>query len=217
MTTPSEPSADPAVSPLANTGDESPERRLHPISWLFVLIEQLIQFAFPLIVVLFTGRGDRTELLPLIGVGVLVVYSIGQYFTYRFRVVDDGIVIRSGVLQKSVRHIPFNRIHNVALHQSPLHRLFDVAEVRLESAGGAKPEGQMRVLSIRDAHAIEALIRGRARSAAARADGSIGEEPARVLLTLDTEDVIRLGLISNRGMVRRRCRSPISTVSPGTR
>jgi len=185
MTTPFEPTA---------------ERRLHPVSWLFVLIELLMQFAFPLVVLLLVGRGERSELWPLIGAGALVLYSIGQYFTYRFRIDDDGVVIRSGVFQKSVRHIPFNRIHNVALHQSPLHRLFDVAEVRLESAGGAKPEGQMRVLAIRDAQAIEALVRGRGPRIALAADGSVAGA-SRVLLALDTSDIIRLGLISNRGLV----------------
>src|SRR3972149_3317479 len=79
MTTPFEPTA---------------ERRLHPVSWLFVLIELLMQFAFPLVVLLLVGRGERSELWPLIGAGALVLYSIGQYFTYRFRIDDDGVGVR---------------------------------------------------------------------------------------------------------------------------
>ena len=119
------------------------ERRLHPLSWLFVLIQQLKSFALPLVVLLFTGRGNSWELWGLAGAGVLVLVSLGQYFTYRFRVDADGIVIRSGLLQKSLRNIPFTRIHNVALHQTLLHRAFGVAEVKLESAGGMTSEGQM--------------------------------------------------------------------------
>jgi putative membrane protein len=71
-------------------------------------------------------------------------------------------VVRSGVFQRSLRHIPFARIQNVSLHQNLLHRLFRVAEVRLESAGSAKPEAQMRVLRLADAHALEEQVRGRA-------------------------------------------------------
>ncbi|PIQ38616.1 MAG: hypothetical protein COW59_00765, partial [Lysobacterales bacterium CG17_big_fil_post_rev_8_21_14_2_50_64_11] len=49
--------SDPAAAPLRNV-----ERRLHPLSWLFVLLAQLRQFALPLIVVVFAGgRGDRWE------------------------------------------------------------------------------------------------------------------------------------------------------------
>ena len=36
------------------------ERRLHPWSWLFVLLQQLRQFIFPLIAAFFFG-GDRNE------------------------------------------------------------------------------------------------------------------------------------------------------------
>lgn len=192
MTTPSE--------GVVAGGDE---RRLHPWSWLFVLIQQLKSFALPLLVLLFTGRGNSWELWGLVGAGVLVLVSLGQYFTYRFRVDDEGIVIRKGLLQKSLRHIPFQRIHNVALHQTLLHRLFKVAEVRLESAGGMQAEGEMRVLSLADAHALERLVRSHGREA--RREAAPGAAPAeqegRTLLELPTSEVFRLGLISNRGML----------------
>ena len=176
------------------------ERRLHPWSWLFVLIEQIKSFALPLLVLLFTGRGNSWELWGLVGAGVLVLVSLGQYFTYRFRVDADGIVIRSGLLQKSLRNIPFTRIHNVALHQTLLHRVFGVAEVKLESAGGMTPEGQMRVLSLADAHALEELVRIHGK-AQASPDAPAAADESTVLLSLPTSEVIRLGLISNRGMI----------------
>lgn len=174
------------------------EHRLHPMSWLFVLVQQLRQFIVPLVALLVFGRGDRNELWPLIGVGVLALVSVWQYFTYRYGIAGDRLVVRSGLFERSVRVIPFARIHNVALQQSVLHRLFDVAEVRLESAGGQKPEAQMRVLRMRDAIALEALIRQRgAATASAPADAPVDD----VLLALPPLEVLRLGLISNRGLV----------------
>ncbi|KFL37518.1 PH domain-containing protein [Arenimonas donghaensis] len=178
------------------------ERRLHPWSWLFVLIQQLKSFALPLLVLLFTGRGNSWELWGLAGGGVLVLVSLLQYFFYRFRVEGDGIVIRSGVFQKSHRHIPYQRVHNVALHQSLLHRVFGVAEVRLESAGGMKPEAEMRVLSLADAHALEELVRAQGADAPSTGeDGATAAPESRVLLSMPTTEVIKLGLISNRGVV----------------
>lgn len=177
------------------------ERRLHPLSWLFVLIQQLKSFALPLVVLLFTGRGNSWELWGLAGAGVLVLVSLGQYFTYRFRVDADGIVIRSGLLQKSLRNIPFTRIHNVALHQTLLHRAFGVAEVKLESAGGMTSEGQMRVLSLADAHALEELVRSHGKAQATPDSAAAADDESRVLLSLPMSEVIRLGLISNRGMI----------------
>ena len=189
------------TTPSEAIGEGGAERRLHPLSWLFVLIQQIKSFAIPLLVLLFTGRGNSWELWGLVGAGALVVISLAQYFTYRFRVEGDGIVIRSGLFQKSLRHIPFQRIHNVALHQSLLHRLVGVAEVRLESAGGMRPEGEMRVLSLADAHALEDLVRSHGQAAAEATAAEAEAPPTRELLSLPTSEVVRLGLISNRGMI----------------
>lgn len=196
---PSSPSSDPAEVAVV-------ERRLHPLSWLFVLLQQLRSFAIPLVVLLFTGRGGPAIWFPLVGVSGLVIVSVVQYFSYRYRADTEGFVISSGVLQRTRRDIPYERIHTVNLHQSLLHRLFDVVEVRLESAGGKEAEATMRVLSMADARALEQLVRER--GAARRGDVASAAEPVAEtapveapLLALDTREVIILGLISNRGMV----------------
>ena len=177
------------------------EHRLHPLSWLFVLLAHLWQFIPALVLLLFAGRGDRNDMYGLIAVGVLVVLSLAQYFTYRYRLRGDAIVVRSGWLHRSVREIPYARIHNVNLHQSLLHRLFGVAEVRLESAGGIKPEAQMRVLRLDQAEALEALVRKRGHAPGAVAAAGADAVEQAPLLALSNGEVLRLGLISNRGML----------------
>ena len=186
-------SSDPAAV-LADTGVE---HRLHPLSWLFTLIGQLKQFALPFLIIVFGGKGDDRDLYGLIAVGVLMAVSVAQYFTYRYRIDADGIVIRSGFFQRSVRHIPFARIQNVNLHQTLLHRFFNVAEVRLESAGAAKPEAQMRVLKLEDAHRLERQVR----ALGATQDHCAAEPAQETLLVLPVSEVVRLGLINNRGIV----------------
>ncbi len=179
------------------------DRRLHPWSWLFVLIQQLRQFLLPLVaLVVFGSRGQRNELtdhlITAAVLAVLVGISVLQYLTYRYRIGPDGLSIRSGLLQRNRREIPFARIHNVVVHQSVLHRVFGVAELRLESAGGDKPEAQMRVLRLDQAMALERLVRHRGATPAAAASS---EPAAEILLTLPTPELLRLGLISNRAMV----------------
>lgn len=189
--------------PSAAPSDD--ERRLHPLSWLFVLLQQFRSFAIPLVVLLMTGRGSRGEWLGLVGVVGLTIVAAAQYFTFRYRTGPDGVVIRSGLFQRTNRDIPYERIHTVNLHQSLLHRLFAVTEVRLESAGGKDAEATMRVLSQADARALETLIRERGqtrRSAIGADDAATAAMPAEVpLLTLTTAEIVRLGLISNRGLV----------------
>lgn len=201
---PQEPDATATATPLPNP-TATVERRLHPLSWLFVLLAQLREFAVPLIVLLVAGGrgGDRWQLLGALGALVLALIAVVQYFSYRFRIAGDELVIRSGILQRNLRHIPFRRIHNVTLHQNVLHRVFGVAEVRLESAGGAKPEAQMRVLALADARALEDLLR--ARGGEAQSVGPLAAQalaqPGERLLALPLSELLRLGLVSNRGMV----------------
>ena len=182
--------------------DAGGERRLHPWSWLFVLGQQLRQFIVPLVaLMIFGGRGGRGDFWmsigPVIAVGALVVISVLQYFTYRYRVGKDALSIRDGLLARNLREIPYSRIHNVVLHQSVLHRMFGVAEVRLESAGGQKPEAQMRVLRLDEALALESLVKHRGQVV----DATVAVPEADSLLSLSTAEVIRLGLVSNRGMI----------------
>jgi putative membrane protein len=201
MTTPAEsPDAvtSPAVASVALGAGR--ERRLHPLSWLFVLIDQLRPFALPLLILLLFGRsGASWEWYGLVGVAVLTLLAVVRYFTYRFRIAGGELVIRSGILHRNVRHIPLERIQNVALKRNVLHRAFGVAEVRLESAvGGVAAEAQMRVLSLRDAHAIETLVRARA---ATHEDGEAEPERGELLLALSTLELVKLGLTSNRGLL----------------
>ncbi|QWP77167.1 PH domain-containing protein [Lysobacter sp. K5869] len=177
-------------------GEPVADRRLHPMSWLFVLVQNLKHYILPLLAVIFIGGGDRNELWSLISVGLLVLFSLWQYFTYRYGVGGNGLVVRSGLLNRSLRVIPFVRIQNVAVHQTVLHRLFGVAEVRMESAGGKEPEAQMRVLKLADALALETLVRRRGADPAQAA-----EDRAESLLRLTPADVLRLGLVSNGGLV----------------
>lgn len=200
----------------ASTGDAEArlgagaERRLHPLSWLFVALGQLKSFALPLIALLVFGqRGDSWQWWGLVAVAALTLSAVLRYFTYRFRIDAGELVIRSGLLQRNVRHVPLGRIQSVALHRNLLHRLAGVAEVRLESAvGGDEPEAQMRVLSMADANALERLVerhRGAIQPAGvpsgANDGAALSPRAGQVLLRLAPLELVKLGLASQRGTV----------------
>lgn len=193
------------MNTVIDASTDNPQRRLHPWSWLFVLAQQLRQYIVPILAVLIfggrSGRGGNWDLLgPVIVIAVLVALSIWRYFTYHYQLATDRVVVRSGLLSRNRREIPFARIHNVVLHQTLLHRAFGVAEVRLESAGGLKPEAEMRVLGLHEALALENLIR-HSGQLSAQLPAAAEADDRRPLLALSTAEVIRLGLISNRGMI----------------
>jgi putative membrane protein len=184
--------------------------RLHPLSWLFILLQQLKSFALPIGVLLVSGRGEQStwELWGLAGAGVLALVSVWRYFTFRYGFAERALVIRSGLLERNLRVIPFDRVQNVTLHQTLLHRLARVAEVRLESAAGGhggigRAEAQMQVLPLAEAHTLEATVRGTGLLASGVEAGAAPppDTEATRWLHLPTAELVRLGLISNRGML----------------
>jgi putative membrane protein len=175
---------------------EDQPRRLHPLSLLFGIAVLVRRFLVPALLFLFLARGDdwqRWMLLPFV---FLLGAELIRYFTLTYRVTSDGeLVIRSGLFSRTERHIPFERVQNIELVESAVHRVLGVAEVRLQTGSGAEIEAHLRVIS-RDA--VEELRRAmlstrRAADAAAPA--------STVLLRLPLSEVALHGLITGRGLV----------------
>lgn len=179
------------------------ELRLHPLSWLFELFNVLKQFIVPLAILLIGGRGNQYELWGLVGVAFMVPLAVVRYISFRYRISRDRIVIRSGLIHKTVRDIAFTRIQNVSLHQGLLHRLMGVAEVRLETGGGKdEEEGRMRVLGFAAAQQLQGIIRSHElRGTGAAATEQTEDADSVPLLQLDTWEVVKHGIISNKGML----------------
>jgi putative membrane protein len=129
----------------------------------------------------------------------LALYGLIRQWVYSYRFADDGLVVRDGLLSRNVRHIPYERIHNVALVRNPLHRALGVATVRIETAAGGRPEAVMRVLAVEAAEAVRRHTLGEDREIAATVD-SIATKDGPLLETPDRELVL-LGLLSNRGFL----------------
>ncbi|MCV2368357.1 PH domain-containing protein [Roseateles oligotrophus] len=176
---------------------ESPEQqgqqRLHPASWLFGIAGLLKQMLMPLVAVLILGHKDAQWVLwALPAMLALTLLSVLRARAFRYQVTASELLVREGVLDRSLRHIPLARIQNITQRRIFLHRLFGVTELHLASATGGKPEAVMKVLSLAAAARLEALLRG----------GAKVEESAdspRLLLAMPMREVLLLGLTSNRG------------------
>jgi len=173
------------------------ERRLHPLSWLFVLLTQIRPFVVPLLAFLVLGRGASWELWGALGAVGFAAHAFVYSIAFRYRIGDGELVVREGVLWRTVRHVPFSRAQNIVQNRNVLHRLFGVTELRLESAGGSKPEAVMNVITNEEAARLIAILRGEAVTTASVEEG----EAADTRLALGPGELLRLGLITNRGWV----------------
>ena len=82
------------------------------------------------------------------------VASILRYLTFRLRYDNHELVIRSGLIFRRERHVPFSRIQNVDAIQNVVHRLLGVVEVRVETGGGKEEEARLSVLPLAAMHEL---------------------------------------------------------------
>ena len=193
---------------MSSSAPDRPGEKLHAFSWLFVVIAQLVNLLPLLVTVLVAGsmssRDGWESGAAVIGALGLSAYALFYTFTFRFWVEPDEIVVKEGLFDRTLRHVPFTRIQNVAFRQNPLHRVFGVVELNLESGAGQKPEAKLTVLPMARAKLLQLQIR-QLRAANVSADPAGAEatpETDEALLhAVPLTDLLRLGLISNRGMV----------------
>ena len=102
----------------------------------------------PGLIVLVLRPGGQYEIWLMILFVPAVIGGLAKYLSFRYRLGPDELIIREGIVTRNERHVPYARIQNIDLIQNPFHRWFKVAEVRVETASGDRPEAIMRVLSL---------------------------------------------------------------------
>ena len=207
------------------------EHRLHPLSIGFWLAGQVRRALFPLIfgaasASFVGGLGIRTILL--VGLISLTITSVVRYLTFRYRYEASELVIRSGLIFRRERHVPYARIQNLDAVQSVFHRVLGVVEVKVQTGSGKEPEATMTVLPIEALAELrrkvfegkgEVLPAGGTLEAGSVATETLGDssgpeelapvldlqsgatEGGRTLLHLPPRELILYGLIQNRGML----------------
>ena len=175
--------------------------RLHPASVLLGLGSQLKNLALPGVLVLVgvnrAGADWEPWLMLLLVPSTLV--AIVRYVTFRYRFEPNELVIRSGLVFRNERHVPYARIQNLDAVKNVAHRLLGVVEVHLQTGGGKEPEAVMSVIPV---GAFEEMRR---RVFQHRdADVDVQQEPApapRSILRLSPREILLCGFIENRGVV----------------
>lgn len=142
--------AKPSSSTLQAAVASDQDKYLHPISLVFSVIGQVKSNLIPAIFgVLGAANGNLFYIsLALIFLVPSFVISIIRYFTVRYRISDGELVVNEGLFFRRTRTVPVERIQNIDLVQGVLHRIFKVAQVRVETASGTKPEAVLNVLSL---------------------------------------------------------------------
>ncbi|MBQ1081458.1 PH domain-containing protein [Nocardiopsis sp. B62] len=142
-------------------------------------INQLRSLLLPVLVGLVLG-GFNPWLLAAAGMGVVVLLVGGfvTWQTFRYEVGADRVEISRGLIRRSRRTIPLERVRGVDVTSSLLHRLLGVAVVRIEAAAGSAAgteDGKLDAVSAEEAERLRRVLLHR--RAVLTEQGS-GQEPA---------------------------------------
>ena len=83
--------------------------------------------------------------IATIAAALLLVLTVGilQYWFFRFRIEDDRILIRQGVLKRTATAVPFERIQGINVDRRLAERLLGLVTVALDTPGAAGAEGEL--------------------------------------------------------------------------
>ena len=186
----------------APAGDAAlgPPERLHPL-YLVTGLGKSLKGAWGLVAgAAVLGSQGRWWLVAIIAAGFVIVSVASLLFTWlklEYRVGAHELRIDSGFLSRNSRAIPFDRVTDVDLEQGPLHRLFGLARVRLEtgaSAGAKDEDGVLDTIALDRAEALRDHIRARrGRAPLAAAADDLDTPP---LFAMDKRRVATAGLFN---------------------
>ncbi len=169
-------------------------RTLHPATMVVPLVRFLLRLAVPLLVALIWIKVAGILLASWV-VPAAAVYFVVKYLSFRYWVAGGHLVIRSGLVSRTERRIPLERIQELAVRQEWYYRLAGLARVEISTAGSDQVEAQLDAVSLAEALGLKHLVE--AHQQPLSSSGPSGEPAENVLVALGVKDLLLGGVTSD--------------------
>jgi len=188
----------------ADTSDAATQsnhgERLHPLGLFVDIVLGLPQLIVPALAALFGARRSGLQ-TPLIVGGLLfgsLVFRWLAWMRFRYHLGSDDIRVERGILNRTIRSIPYDRIQDVSIEEKPLARLLGLCEVTFDSGGGGatRDDARLRFVSIDRAVTLRETIRVRRAEGGAAIVAEDTRHDVPPIFAMDTSRLITLGLYS---------------------
>lgn len=143
----------------------------------------------------------------LVGVAILITlaslaFSALRWWRFSYEINGRQLLVRQGLVSRSERAVPLDRIRGVDVEASPLHRLFRIAILRVDAAAGTggADEAVLDAVAVPDAARLrEVLLARREPGATAELPTAVPEDAAgeRVFARLDPRWLLYAPLVGS--------------------
>ncbi|MFD0776293.1 PH domain-containing protein, partial [Streptomonospora algeriensis] len=176
------PGPPPAASP-----EPEPAYRLSPLTLVTAPANYLRNYLVPVLVAVIAGTYSFNPWMlggAAVAVVAMLLSGMLTWYTLRYQVGAERLEIHRGLINRSHRSIPLERIRGVDISANLLHRMLGLAVVKIEAAagGGASEEGKLDAVTAQEAERLRhvllqrrAYLRSGAEAAAPRAEGAAVE------------------------------------------
>lgn len=153
-----------SVPGSSTAGEPLPPRRLDPRTILIRFLKGSPSVILGIPVFLAWSRGEGLPvgwLLAVMGLllGAALVSGWLHWRFFTYQILPGQLVIDRGLINRTRRSIPAERIQDVSITQGPMARVFGLAEVRIETGGGEADEGRLDSVSLSEAHRLREVLR----------------------------------------------------------
>ena len=101
------------------------------------------------------------------GIGILFLpiwYFVGKWLTrkylasHRCTLTDKSLKVAKGIMTKTEKTVPLDRITDLGIVQGPLMRYFDIEALSVETAGNSAGSSLVQLTGIKDGRAFRDLV-----------------------------------------------------------
>jgi putative membrane protein len=161
----------------------------------------LPQLVFPIFAAFFGTRNAGSPLISFAAVGLILFFSLFfrwlAWTRFAYHVGEHDVRIESGILSRTARSIPYERIQDVSIEQKPLARIMGLGEVKFETGGGEGEDAKLSFVNLEEADRLREVVRAhKAGHLAAAAVTEVEEVERPPIFTMDGQRVLTFGLYS---------------------
>lgn len=179
------------------TIDWSVPRRQSPAAVFIVIVKVLIsviKFAWPLLLLYIARSSSNKETnwgWVVIAISAFaIVGALIELIFFRFSIVNEELIIKSGLFVKKTMVLPLEKIQAVHIERTWMHKIFNAAKVSFDSAGTEKMEIKISAIEFGKAESLKQFITG---SRTPVSEQSTDD----TILSLDTKDLLKLSISAN--------------------
>lgn len=98
--------------------------------------------------------GNALMIALLIGIGLNALYLIpwfllipAYYNSLTYEIQDDEVIVRVGIITRSVKHVPYRTVTNLEVQRGPFDRLLGLGTLKIQTAGMSGQSGAEETLA----------------------------------------------------------------------